>query len=144
MDVFDACAAINELLNKGKEVEARNRLIRLLSYLEKEEVEYTPLVNHLIRQTGLYPYLEPGTSTWSDRFAFESFKVDVGADAPITLHREQSTVLRHLIDGEDLAVSAPTSFGKSLIIDAFIAIKKPTTVVVLVPTIALTDRKSVV
>jgi hypothetical protein len=48
--------------------------------------------------------------------------------------------LKHLLDGDDLAVSAPTSFGKSLIIDAYIAIKKPTNVLILVPTIALTDE----
>ena len=39
-----------------------------------------------------------------------------------------------------MAVSAPTSFGKSFIIDAFIAIKKPNIVVIIVPTIALADE----
>jgi len=48
--------------------------------------------------------------------------------------------LKHLLDGDHLAVSAPTSFGKSLIIDAYIAIKKPKNVLILVPTIALTDE----
>lgn len=44
------------------------------------------------------------------------------------------------MNGENIAVSAPTSFGKSLIIDAYIAIKKPANVLILVPTIALTDE----
>src|SRR5690606_10289485 len=40
----------------------------------------------------------------------------------------------------NIAVSAPTSFGKSFIVDSFISIKKPTNVVIIVPTIALTDE----
>ncbi|MBX3615601.1 DEAD/DEAH box helicase [Nitrosomonas sp.] len=140
MDIFEECAAINELLQTDDGVEARNRLIRLLDSLGRENQAYNPLLNHLIRESGLYPYLEPETSSWQDRFVYESFKVDIGQDEPVTLHSEQSLVLKHLLDGDDLAVSAPTSFGKSLIIDAYIAIKKPTNVLILVPTIALTDE----
>lgn len=140
MDIFEECSCINDLLQAKEEIEARNRLIRLLDILGRENQVYNPLLNHLIRETGLYPYLEPETSSWQDRFVFESFKVDIGLDEPVTLHSEQSLVLKHLLDGDNLAVSAPTSFGKSLIIDAYIAIKKPKNVLILVPTIALTDE----
>ena len=140
MDIFDECSVINDLLHAEEETEARNRLIRLLDSLGRENQAYNPLLNHLIRESGLYPYLQPETSSWQDRFVFESFKVDIGQDEPVTLHSEQSLVLKHLLDGENLAVSAPTSFGKSLIIDAYIAIKKPKNVLILVPTIALTDE----
>lgn len=140
MDIFEECSVINDLLQAEEEIEARNRLIRLLDILGRENQVYNPLLNHLIRETGLYPYLEPETSSWQDRFVFESFKVDIGLDEPVTLHSEQSLVLKHLLDGDNLAVSAPTSFGKSLIIDAYIAIKKPKNVLILVPTIALTDE----
>lgn len=140
MDIFDECALINDMLQANDETEARNRLIRLLGNLDKEKQAYDPLLNHLIRESGLYPYLEPETSSWQDRFVFESFKVDIGQEEAVTLHSEQSLVLKHLLDGADLAVSAPTSFGKSLIIDAYIAIKKPKNVLILVPTIALTDE----
>lgn len=140
MDIFEECSIINDLLQAEDGVEARNRLIRLLDSLGREEKSYDPLLNHLIRESGLYPYLDPETSSWQDRFVFESFKVDIGHDEPVTLHSEQSLVLKHLLDGDNLAVSAPTSFGKSLIIDAYIAIKKPKNVLILVPTIALTDE----
>lgn len=140
MEYFEECSRINELLNSGNAAEARNQLIYLLDRAEREQQTYSQLLNHLVRATGLYPYLKPETAHWQDRFVFESFKVDVGKDEPVTLHSEQSLVLKHLLAGEDLAVSAPTSFGKSLIIDAFIAIKRPLNVVILVPTIALTDE----
>ncbi len=140
MEIFKECAVINDLLQDGKGNEARNNLIRLLDYHEREGIAYSPLVNHLVRESGLFPYLDPETASWQDRFAYESFKVNIGQDIPVTLHSEQSLVLKHLLDGTNLAVSAPTSFGKSLIIDAYIAIRKPTNVLILVPTIALTDE----
>src|SRR5690606_4590836 len=111
----EECASINDLLQASKETEARNRLIRLLGSLGKEKQDYSPLLNHLIRELGLYPYLQVETSDWQDRFVFESFKVDIGTGEPVTLHSEQSLVLKHLLEGTNLAISAPTSFGKSLI-----------------------------
>lgn len=140
MDIFEECSAINDLLQCGDGGEARNRLIRLLDTLGKGKQGYDPLVNHLIRETGLYPYIEPESSNWPERFVFESFKVDIGLEVPVTLHSEQSLVLKHLLNGTDLAISAPTSFGKSLIIDAYIAIKRPKNVLIVVPTLALTDE----
>lgn len=140
MDVFSTCQAINESLELGNEQHARDLLIRVLDFQDRNGESYSLLVNHLIRQTGLYPYLKPESSSWSDRFVYETFKVDIGATAPVTLHREQSLLLSRLIAGDDLAVSAPTSFGKSFVIDSFISIRKPRNVVIIVPTIALTDE----
>lgn len=55
--VFESCHEINTLLNENNESEARDKLIKLLDYHERNETPYTPLVNHLIRILGLYPYL---------------------------------------------------------------------------------------
>lgn len=138
--IFEQCQKINELLIADKENEARQELIKLLDFHESNRIEYTPLINHLIRETGLFPYLEPETSNWEERFVFDVFKVDVGENEPLTLHREQSLLLKQLLEGKNIAVSAPTSFGKSFVIDAFIKIKKPKNVLIIVPTIALTDE----
>lgn len=140
MEIFDYCHEINELIIAGSEGAARNKLIRLLDYLEKERIEYTPLINSLIRQLGLYPYLSVESASWQDKYVFEAFKADVGGGSRLTLHREQSYLLNSLLDGKDIAVSAPTSFGKSFVIDSFISIKKPSNVMIIVPTIALTDE----
>ena len=139
MDIFDSCHLINDHLNSNQEVQARNELIKLLDYHERNEIEYSPLVNHLIRETGLYPYLNADTANLEDRFVYEIFKVDIGGKQS-TLHREQSSLLKRLVNGENIAVSAPTSFGKSFVIDAFISITNPNNVVIIVPTIALTDE----
>lgn len=140
MEIFKTCQAINTFLQINKEREARDELIKLLDYHEANKIPYTSLVNHLIRETGLFPYLDIETSNWEDRFVYEIFKVDTGEEEPLTLHREQSSLLNKLVDGKSIAVSAPTSFGKSFVIDAFIALNNPQNVVIIVPTIALTDE----
>lgn len=139
MKIFQECHNINELL-ASDEPKARNRLIILLDHCKHNRIKYTPLINNLIRQLGLYPYLESDTSSWQDRFVYEAFKVNIGKKEPVALHKEQSFVLKKLLNGQSLAISAPTSFGKSFIIDAFIAIKKPKNIAIIVPTIALTDE----
>ena len=138
--IFKTCSRINNLLVDSKEKEAREELIKLLDYHETQQIEYTPIVNHLIRETGLYPYMRTDTANWVDKFVYEVFKVNTGDKEEKTLHREQSLLLKKLIEGKNIAVSAPTSFGKSFVIDAFIMLKNPSNVVIIVPTIELTDE----
>lgn len=140
MDVFENCHTINENIINGETVLARNQLIQVLDYLKNENLEKSSLINNLLRQTGLYPYIDYDSANWSDKFVLEAFKADVGIKEPVTLHREQSHLLKLLLEGRNVAISAPTSFGKSFVIDSYIAIKKPNTVVIIVPTIALTDE----
>lgn len=78
MDVFHKCFEINELIINGDETEARNEVIKLLDHCQNKELPLTPLINNLIRQVGLYPYLQIETSAWQDRFIYEAFKVNVG------------------------------------------------------------------
>lgn len=139
VDVFGRCSEINDLLNQGLTEEARSEVIKLLQRSKGNVSPYEELVNHLIREVGLYPYIHSENASWEDAFAYEAFKVNTGVKEE-TLHLAQSEVLSALLKGESIAVSAPTSFGKSFVIDAFIAIKEPQNVVIIVPTIALADE----
>lgn len=139
MEIFDTCQEINALLSVRSEFAARNLLIQLLAELHRTKEPYPQVVNHMIRATGLFPYLQLASASWDQKYVHHAFEVDVGHRSA-TLHREQSSVLARLLDGKSIAVSAPTSFGKSFIIDAFIAAKHPDTVVIIVPTIALMDE----
>lgn len=139
MDIFDTCYEINRLLTLKNEISARNLLIRLLADLDQSKIPYPQVVNHMIRATGLFPYLQLESASWDQKYVHHAFEVDVGRRVA-TLHREQSSVLAKLFDGKNIAISAPTSFGKSFIIDAFIAAKRPSNVVIIVPTIALMDE----
>lgn len=139
-EIFEECAQINTLIENCNKAEARSMVINLLDKLQRDGNEYTPLVNHVIREVGLFPYIDPKTALWEDQVVVEAFKADVGDKEPVTLHSAQSHVLKRLLLGDNIAVSAPTSFGKSFIIDAFIAIRQPENVVIIVPTIALADE----
>lgn len=118
--IFNECQRIYTLDDKEK----ANELFRLLDKIGNEQ-NYPPVLNHIIREVGIYPYITQDTAIFSDRFVCECFKADVGENEPKILHREQSRILKRLLEGENLILSAPTSFGKSFIIDALIAIKKP-------------------
>lgn len=137
--IFKECSIINNLLLNNDNL-AREHLIKLLDYCKSNKISYTPLINALIRATGLYPYLDYNSSNWQEKFVYESFKINIGNEEPVTLHRQQSLLLKKLLDGKNIAVSAPTSFGKSFIIDAFISLNKPKNVMLIVPTLALTDE----
>lgn len=141
--IFEQCQEVNALLAKSEkdsDQKARDQLFQVLEYHSKHKIEYSSLVNHLIRLTGLYPYLEEKNCLWSDMFAREMFKVNSGEEDDIVLHIEQSNILKKLINGRSIAVSAPTSFGKSFIIDTFIAIKNPDCILIIVPTLALLNE----
>jgi hypothetical protein len=136
--VFAQCAIINRHIDCGDEQAARDGLIQLLDYCQSQDIEPPSVVNALTRMVGLYPYLRAGLS-WDEQFLISAFTADAG-DGEVVLHREQASVLKMLLGGVDLALSAPTSFGKSFIVDAFISIKKPHNVLIIVPTLALADE----
>ena len=58
----------------------------------------------------------------------------------ITFHREQIAALNTLLSGRNLVLSAPTSFGKSLLIDALLASGRYHRIAIVLPTIALLDE----
>lgn len=139
IDIFMKCQEINSLLISDEE-QARNEVILLLDKMARENLENIPIVNKLIRDVGLYPYIQECTADWQERFVCKAFSEDIGGGQSSVLHREQAKLLGELLSGTNIAVSAPTSFGKSFVIDSFISIKHPKTVVIIVPTIALMDE----
>ena len=98
-----------------------------------------PVLDALTRAAGLFPYLEPADLSLADLLAYE-FHRPLDLDETTTFHRVQGEVYRELLDGRSVVLSAPTSFGKSLIIDAMIATGRYDNIVVVVPTIALIDE----
>jgi len=100
---------------------------------------YQPILNDLVRELGLFPYLDESALSLMDSIAYE-FHRPPRYDEQIVFHREQAEIYRRLISGENIILSAPTSFGKSKVIDAVIASGRYKNVVVVVPTIALIDE----
>lgn len=96
------------------------------------------MIDAIAREAGLYPYIAERNGSWRDELAIESMRAPGLPD--IVFHIEQAIVFHKLAEGRSVILSAPTSFGKSLLIDALIAHRSPNTVVAVVPTIALLDE----
>lgn len=124
--------------HEERETQARELVIRALENRER----FGPaakVLDSLVREVGLYPYLDPTKLHEADIVAYE-FHRPTPDDEGLVFHRVQASVFWSLMNGESVVLSAPTSFGKSLIIDAVIAAKKYNNIVVVVPTIALIDE----
>lgn len=113
----------------------------VLRALEKRQYfgNVQEILDSLTRQVGLFPYLEPRNLSFRDLLAYELHRPP-SMEETFVFHRAQAEVYRRLEDGENVVLSAPTSFGKSKIIDAIIASGKHKNIALIVPTIALIDE----
>ena len=148
-DAFLVLQSMCFLANKDPEDNEIQQL--LLRVLDRKE-EFSPfieVVNGLIRHFGLYPYLDTNTITVKDAIAREIHRPSLLVnddnnqnieDEGFVFHRVQAEVFQYLMDGENIILSAPTSFGKSALIDSLIESKKFDNIIIIVSTIALIDE----
>lgn len=107
--------------------------------VEHPELEsFREPLSSLARACGLWNYIDKGAATDSDLLLAEA--VTVPELDGVTLHREQIEALNILLAGKNLILSAPTSFGKSLLVDALLASGKYSRIAIVLPTIALLDE----
>lgn len=100
--------------------------------------ECTEIASSLVRKSGLFPYLYADKARLKDILAKEFYRSPSGRD--FFMHRAQYEVLQRLLAGSSLILSAPTSFGKSFVIDELLLSNRYRNVLLIVPTIALIDE----
>jgi hypothetical protein len=100
--------------------------------------ELREVLDGMVRSRGLYPYMNKEALSERELLAYEAHRPSGLTD--VVFHQEQAEVYLRLMSGENVVLSAPTSFGKSLIVDALIASGNYRNVCVVVPTIALIDE----
>ena len=113
-------------------------VLRLLARI-KDFQGMESMIYSLVRQVGLFPYLEEENLSLKDTIAYEVHRPS-GFKENIVFHHAQAEVYYTLLREENVVLSAPTSFGKSLIIDSIIASQKHSNIFIIVPTIALIDE----
>jgi hypothetical protein len=99
---------------------------------------YKEVLNAFARSCGLWNYIDQDRS--DDRDALVAAAVTAPELDGVVFHREQVAALNVLLAGRSLILSAPTSFGKSLLIDALVASGRYSRIAIVVPTIALLDE----
>lgn len=139
---IDVLLAINTIVNRSNsEWEGRDLVIRALDRFSLfDSVEQSLLLN-MVRAVGLFPYITPHLSNMalSDRLAYEAHRVE-GVEQGMVFHHLQAHVFSLIMQSRNVVLSASTSVGKSLVIDAVLAQRRFKKVVVIVPTIALIDE----
>ena len=121
----------------------RKIIIYVLDNWGKFPSETIELWTDLIESAGFYPYLEKE----KEKLKFNNLAGEIRKESHFSenlngkyFHEEQK-YLKYILDGgKNLIVSAPTSFGKSLLIEEIVASKKKKNIVVIQPTLALLDE----
>lgn len=138
----DVLLAINAIVNRSNsEWEGRDLVIRALDKFALFDTVERSLLLNMVRAVGLFPYITPHLSNMalSDRLAYEAHRVE-GVEPGMVFHHLQAHVFSLIMQGQNVVLSASTSVGKSLVIDAVLAQRRFKKVVVIVPTIALIDE----
>jgi superfamily II DNA/RNA helicase len=99
--------------------------------------EYNSVATDIVRAAGLFPYLYGELSLRND---IAKYYHQSPSGREFFMHRAQHSVLSKLLSGESIILSAPTSFGKTFIVDELLLSGKYDNVMVVVPTIALIEE----
>ncbi|QQS59645.1 DEAD/DEAH box helicase [Candidatus Peregrinibacteria bacterium] len=136
-------AKITSVLLRIDEEKGRKIIIYILDNWVKLPKETYEIWTDLIESAGFYPYLEKE----KEKLQFNNLAGEIRKGCHLSENlgdkyfHEQQKYLKSILDsGKNLIVSAPTSFGKSLLIEEIVASKKFKNIVVIQPTLALLDE----
>jgi superfamily II DNA/RNA helicase len=139
-DPFEYLKVANEFLsNPMYETQGRDLVIRALDRKQKFG-DSISILKMLVRKAGLFPYLQ---SEFHDHSIDEEYALDIYRSEHLprfVYHSLQLKIINLLNDGQNIVLSAPTSMGKSAIVDSLLAASNYKRVVIVVPTIALIDE----
>ena len=136
IDKFKLLKEVSEIIASDRST-GQEFVLRILARRE-EFMIYNDIVISLVKQVGLFPYLGNEELTLRDAFAYEMHRPERMDN--VVFHISQAEIYYHLINGKNVILSAPTSYGKSLIVDSIIALNKFNNIVIIVPSIALIDE----
>lgn len=127
--------------SKVDDDEARRIIIHVLEIWDNVNAQSKSIWMDLIERAGFYPYLSDKDET------------SLGIQAKIRkqwyksehlegvfFHTKQKIIEQKIYKGKNVAVSAPTSFGKSLLIEEIVARNAFNNILIIQPTLALIDE----
>lgn len=148
-DYFVLAKYINRMLSdtEDNQIKAREIVVYILEYWNNVPDFYKKLFTDIVAECGFYPYLEKD----KDKLDFNNLRMEIQkelhksefikSDIPIYFHEAQKEVKELLLNTEkNIVVSAPTSFGKSLLIEEIVASSKYNNILIIQPTLALLNE----
>jgi len=135
-DIYKKCSLLlaSDAVSDGQQL-----LIHILN--NKFKFTCDDIISDLIDAAGFYPYLKKenlSSTSLSTDFSLGCHKSDE-LDG-VFFHQDQKKVLDFLYSDKNVIVSAPTSFGKSLLIQEIVARKAYKNIIIIQPTLALLDE----
>jgi len=140
-DSFDLAKLSARLLrNKETEKFGRDLIIRTKDAIEANRVDKNTVAmwNELLVAAGLYPYVDAGTLNAGSLLRYECHRSNNLEG--VYFHEEQLPISLALSGERPVILSAPTSYGKSLLIEEVVASKLYRNIVIIQPTLALLDE----
>ncbi|WP_027293173.1 DEAD/DEAH box helicase [Robinsoniella sp. KNHs210] len=143
-ECFCIIKEISQSFSSENEVEiqkGRDLLILVLDNWDNTAQESKGVFLELIESAGFYPYLEKIGMNINefDCMVRKGFHQSNYLEDKV-FHSEQKKIVDLIHSGKSLVVSAPTSFGKSLLIEEIIASNKFENIIIIQPTLALLDE----
>ena len=123
-------------------VNAERIVVHILNRWDSLPDEIKPIWGDIAESVGFYPYIQRDSSMISDSLS-EEMRLMYHKSKHIPnmyMHRNQKELSEMLFSGQNIIVSAPTSFGKSLLIEEVVASNKFKNIVIIQPTLALLDE----
>src|SRR5437773_6705863 len=116
---FSFAKACTRLLGKTEtEAWGRELTIRVLEVFAKMHSNTRSIWIDIVESAGLYPYITADEAIGSAALRREYHRSRVRED--VYFHREQVAIANLLETGNSVILSAPTSFGKSLLIQEIV------------------------
>ncbi|MFR8070445.1 DEAD/DEAH box helicase [Faecalimonas sp.] len=144
-DSFRFATKCAQLLGAGDEEsiqDAQKNIVFILDRLDDLPDETYEIWSDIIESAGFYPYINReenlSLTSLADQIRYYSFSSSYLEN--LILHKDQKRLSELLKSGKNVVASAPTSFGKSLLIEELVASNQYKNIVVIQPTLALLDE----
>ena len=148
---FRLIEIVSETLSESK---TREYIIRVLDKKEILHSSFIQPLEDLIISAGLYPYFEREEELHTNAlYPYSERKEELHTSSllryelhrsknldNVYFHEEQLEIADKLLSDESVILSAPTSFGKSLLIEEIVSSEKYKNIVIIQPTLALLDE----
>lgn len=142
-DFDDNWNLIKEVSSIVDSPDGRKIIIHILDIWDNVNINAKQIWSDLVERAGFYPYFIDKmnsnlSATLQSQIRTSFFKSDYLPN--VYFHEQQKEIEQTISKGINVAVSAPTSFGKSLLIEEVVARKKFDNILIIQPTLALIDE----
>lgn len=139
---FKYACYVNSLIYQNKP-EGYKIVINVLNNWSKIPKQTQDIWTDIIEISGFYPYLEKNNKNLILKNLPAKLRKELHLSSNLNakyFHEEQLKALNIFEKGKNLILSAPTSFGKSLLIEEIVASNRYRNIVIIQPTLALLDE----